>query len=182
MDQQVFHVAETDDHSTIAVAARRTTFARAEAHHYHLPTTSATSWGCVITILKLTFVVPWRSTRWPQGHEHITVATMHLRNISAKKPGIAPGLFRQVDDIMRLHHVDIMHAGFNMAASPGYVAQVFDDAAYVQPHSVDLLWAMPRHTPGDCCGFVVRRIPFVMDVLITSHGTWDFDWFKSIHP
>jgi len=175
-EQQAFHVVETTDHSALAIAARRTTFSRADAHHYHLPTTSSTSWGCVITIFKLTFVVPWCSTRFPMGHDSITVATMHLHNISAKKPGVAPGLLRQIDEIMRNHHVDIMHADFNMAASLGYVHQVFDDLVYVQPQAVDLLWGMPRQTPGDCCGFVARRSPFIMDAIITSHGTWDFDY------
>ena len=81
---------------------------------------------------------------------------------------------------MRTHQVDILHGDFNMASSLGYAPTVFDDLVYVHPNDQDILWGMPRQinadTPGDCCGFVLRRTHRMVDTLVSKHGTWDFDY------
>ena len=76
--------------------------------------------------------------------------------------------------------MDILHGDFNMASSLGYVSTVFDDLVYIHPNDQDILWGMPRQidadTPGDCCGLVLRRTHWMVDALVSKHGTWDFDY------
>ena len=129
---------------------------------------------------RCTLAAPWLSHIYPDdGHRHITFGTMHLHNISAKKPGVAPELLRRVDEAMRTHQVDILHGDFNMASSLGYVSAVYDDPVYIHPNDQDILWGMPKQidedTPGDCCGFVLRRNHWMVDALVSKHGTCDFN-------
>ena len=127
-------------------------------------------------VAKCTLAGPWPSTNYPDdGHHHITFGTMHLHNISAKKPAVAPQLLRQVDEAMRTHQVDILHGDFNMAAGLGYVSTVFDDLVYIHQNNKDLMWGMPQHI-GDCCGFVLRRTHWMVDALVSKHGAWDFNY------
>ena len=74
----------------------------------------------------------------------------------------------------------ILHGDFNMASSLGYVSAVFDDLVYIHPNDQDIMWGMPkqidRDTPGDCCGFVLRRAHWMVDALVSKHGTWDFNY------
>lgn len=88
---------------------------------------------------------------------------------------MATHLLRQVDEALRTHQVDIMHGDFNMATSLGYVSTVFDDLVYIHPNSQDIMWGMPQHI-GDCCGFVLRRTHWMVDALVSKHGTWDFNY------
>ena len=95
---------------------------------------------------------------------------------------MAPELLRLVDGAMRTHQVDILHGDFNMASSLGYVSAVYDDFVYIHPNDQDILWGMSKqideNTPGDCCGFVLRRTHWmvvVVDAFVSKHGTWDFN-------
>ena len=175
----LFHVVHTGGSSDMAIAARKSTFTLVEPFHYDAA--SSHSWGCVLTVAKCTLAGPWPSTNYPDdGRHHITFGTMHLHNISAKKPAVGPELLRRVDDAMRTHHVDILHGDFNMASSLGYVSKIFDDLVYIHPNDQDILWGMPKQidadTPGDCCGFVLRRTHWMVDALVSKHGTWKFDY------
>ena len=173
---ELFHIVETAGASNMAIAVHKTTFTRMEPHHYHYDADSTRSWGCVLTVAKCTLAAPWASRNFPQeGHRHITFGVMHLHNISAKKPGVAPQLLRQVDEAMRTHQVDVLHGDINMATSLGYVSRVFDDLVYIHPNSQDILWGMPQQI-GDCCGFVLRRTHWMVDNLVSKHGTWDFNY------
>ena len=173
---ELFHVVETGGASDMAIAVRKSTFTHVQPYHYHYNTPSAHSWGCVLTVAKCTLAAPWPSNNSPDdGHRHITVGTMHLHSISAKKQGVAPELLRRVDEAMETHHVDILHGDFNMASSLGYVSAVFDDLVYIQPNDQDILWGMPKQI-GDCCGFVLRRTHWMVDAFVTKHGTWDFNY------
>ena len=171
-----FHIVENAGVSDLAIALRKTTFTRMETHHHHYDADSTHSWGCVLTVAKGTLAAPWPSHNYQdEGHRHITFGTLHLHNISAKKPAVAPELLRQVDEAMRTHQVDIVHGDFNMAAGLGYVSTVFDDLVYIHPNNKDLIWGMPQHI-GDCCGFVLRRTHWMVDALVSKHGTWDFNY------
>ena len=177
----LFHVVHTGGSSDMANAVRRSTLTLVEPFHYHYDAASSHSWGCVLTVAKRMLAGPWPSTNYPDdGHYHITSGTMHLHNISAKKPAVGPELLRRVDDAMRMRHVDILHGDFNIASSLGYVSRVFDDLVYIHPNGQDILWGMPKQidadTPGDCCGFVLRRTHWMVDALVSKHGTWKFDY------
>ena len=167
---ELLHVVETGGASDMAIAVRKSTFTHVQPYRYHYNTPSAHSWGCVLTVAKCTLAAPWPSNNSPDdGHHHITFGTMHLHNISAKKPGVAPELLRRVDEAMRTHQVDILHGDFNMASSLGYVSAVFDDPVYIHPNNQDILWGMPKQI-GDCCGFVLRRTHWMVDALVSKHG------------
>ena len=173
---ELFHIFETAGASNMAIAVCKTTFTRMEPYHYHYDADSTHSWGCVLTVAKCTLAAPWPSHNSPEdGHRHITFGTMHLHNISAKKPGVAPQLLRQVDEAMRTHQVDVLHGDFNMATSLGYVSVVFDDLVYIHPNNQDIMWGMPQQI-GNCCGSVLRRTHWMVDALVSKHGTWDFNY------
>ena len=85
-----FHIVENAGVSDLAIALRKTTFTRMETHHHHFDADSTHSWGCVLTVAKGTLAAPWPSHNYrDEGHRHITFGTLHLHNISAKKPEAA---------------------------------------------------------------------------------------------
>ena len=45
----------------------------------------------------------------------------------------------------------------------------------VHPNNQDIMWGMPQQI-GDCCGFVPCRTHWMVDALVSKHGTWDFNY------
>ena len=103
----------------------------------------------------------------------ITLCTIHLHNVVAKKRDAATALLQRLYAHMKLLEVDFVGGDFNMAVK-GPVADVFSDVEFMAPGSVPLWGAGgPVGDDTDFTGFLyMPRRPFHW--LINKHGVHTF--------
>ena len=126
---------------------------------------SKTTWG-----LKA-LVVCGHLRRPPIGAlKTITLCTVHLHNVVAKKRDAATALLQRLYAHMKLLKVDFVRGDFNRAAK-SIVADVFSDPEFLAPGSVPLWGAGGLEGDDtDCTGFLyMPRRPF--NWLINKHGS-----------
>ena len=172
-----FHIIEAGADSCLAVGLRKTTFREPAGEHEKLVTQTAgnKSWGLAMLVVRAEFLRPWRSHDAEAEVNHITVATLHLHNVAAKRPAIAASLLQCMVSTMKDDGVDILHGDFNMAAKLGYVREAHaKDDNLLAPHDDDALWAMPKEV-GDCCGFLLRGTSFSHNAVLKKHCVWDYN-------
>ena len=118
--------------------------------------TSKTTWG-----LKA-LVVCGHLRRPPMGApKTITLCTVHLHDVVAKKRDAATSLLQRFYAHLKLLEVDVVGGNFNRAAR-GTIADVFSDPEFMAPGSVPLWGAGdPEEDDTDCTGFLcMPRRPF----------------------
>ena len=130
--------------------------------------TSKNTWG--LTAL----VVRGHLRRPPIGApKTITVCSVHLHNVVAKKRGAATSLLQRLYAHMNLLEVDFVGGDFNMAVR-GPIADVFSDTEFMGPRSIPL-WGVGSLTLDDmdCTGFIcMLQRPFYR--FVKNHGTHTF--------
>ena len=130
--------------------------------------TSKTTWG-----LKA-LVVRGHLRRPPIGaSKTITLCTVHLHNVVAKKRDAATALFQRLHVHMQRLQVEFIGGDLNRAAKR-IIAEVFNDPEFMAPGSVPL-WSAggPEGDDTDCTWFLyMPRRPFSW--LIKQHGLYTF--------
>ena len=130
--------------------------------------TSKTTWG-----LKA-LVVRGHLRRPPIGAcKTITLCTVHLHNVVAKKCDAATALLQRLHLHMQRLEVEFIGGDFNRAAKR-IIAEVFNDPEFMAPGSVPLWGAGgPEGDDTSCTGFLyMPRRPFSW--LIKKHGLYTF--------
>ena len=111
--------------------------------------TSRTAWA-------LTALVVCGHPRRPAigAPKTITLCTVHLHNVVAKKRDAATSLLQRLYAHMKLFDVDFVGGDFNMALK-GPVADVFSDPEFISPGSTPLWGAGGLEgASADCTGFL----------------------------
>ena len=155
----------TDDDDLAMLLNRDTFLPDAVKNPTMEESTSTTTWW-----LKA-LVVCGHLRRPPVGSpKTITLCTVHLHNVVAKKRDAATSLPQRFYAHMKLLEVDFVGGDFDRAAK-GTIADVFSDPEFVAPGSVPLWGAGGREGDDtDCRGFLyMLRRP-----LINKHGVHTF--------
>ena len=103
----------------------------------------------------------------------VTVCSVHLHNVVAKKRDAATSLLQHLYAHMKLCEVDFVGGDFNRAVK-GPVADVFSDAEFMAPRSSPLWGAGGLEGDNvDCTGFLcMPRRPFHW--FVNKHGVHTF--------
>ena len=139
----------SDDGDLVILLKRDTFLPDAVKYPIIAESTSRTTWG--LTAL----VVCGHLRRPPAGApKMVTLCSVHLHNVVAKKRDAATSLLQRLYAHMKLFDVDFVGGDFNMAVK-GPVADVFSDAEFMAPGSSPLWGAGGLEGDDeDCTGFL----------------------------
>ena len=128
------------DGNNLAILLNKETFLpNADKYPIAEESTSKNTWG-------LTALVVRRHLRRPPvgAPKTVTLCSVHLHNVIAKKCDAATSLLQRLYAHMKMLDVDFIGGDFNMAVR-GPVADVFSDAEFMGPVSIPLWRAGVRH-------------------------------------
>ena len=157
------------DGDNLAILLNKDTFLP-DADKYAIveESTSKKTWG--LTAL----VVRGYLRRPPTGApKTVTVCSVHLHNVVAKKRGVAASLLQRLYAHMKMLDVDFIGGDFNLAVR-GPVADVFNDTEFMGPGTIPLWGAgsLPLDVT-DCTGFIcMPQRPFYW--FVKNHGIHTF--------
>ena len=131
--------------------------------------TSKGTWGMVLLIVRGLLRRPSLS-----GSPTVTLCTVHIHNVVAKKRDASAELLQRLHGYEREHNVDFIGGDFNMSAF-STVGDVFTDAEF-SARGNSLLWGLGalEEPNRECAGFLIMpRLPY--EWRVHSHGCYKFD-------
>ena len=136
---------------------------------FKVDSTSKGTWSMVLLIVRGLLRRPSLS-----GSPTVTLCSVHIHNVVAKKRDASTELLQRLHRYMREHNVDFIGGGFNMSAF-STVGEVFTDAEFSAPGN-SLLWGLGalEEPNRECAGFLIMpKRPY--EWRVHSHGCYKFD-------